>query len=164
VSGHVAGHLSAYVDGALGVRDLERVRAHLEVCPVCLREYGELRALRSLLRGLPDPAAPDGLDERMHWRLAREAARGGGSRLRRFLLSAIRHPARLRTAVACAALLVALTLPWGWVQQWGAREAPLDTDAYLRDYIVLSSDRPLTDDVATTLVTSTVLTTEPQYP
>lgn len=162
MSDHVTGHLSAYLDGALGVRDLERVRAHLEVCPSCLRAYREFRVLRGMLRGLTDPAAPDGLAERIHWRLTRESARRADSPVRRFLSGVARQPARLRTAVACAALVLAVGLPLGWVQQWGARETPLDTDAYLRDYIVLSSDRPLNDDAATTLVTSTVPIQEPQ--
>lgn len=160
MSRHVTDHLSAYVDGALGVHDLEHVQAHLEVCPSCLREYEEFRALRGILRRLPEPSMPEGFTERIHWRLRREAAR----RIRPSLLDFVpsfRHTP-LRLALVCATLLLVLGLPLGWMWRGGVHETPLDTDAYLRDYLVLSADRPLTDEVATTLETSNVLAPEPQ--
>lgn len=44
--------LSEYLDGALRVRDAERVEAHLLDCAECQTLLGELRRTRSLLRGL----------------------------------------------------------------------------------------------------------------
>lgn len=159
MSGHVTDRLSAYLDGALGMRDLERVQAHLETCAACLRQYGELQALRGLLGSLPEPSVPEGFAERIHWRLQREAVR------RRSLATALRIPALpilpVRLALAGAAVLLVLGLPFGWMTR-GAHEAPLDSDAYLRDYLVLSADRSLSDEAATTLVTSNVGTPEPQ--
>ena len=52
---HVSDHLSTYIDGALGVREVERVKAHLDVCPSCQQEYQGLQAVQRLLRGLSDP-------------------------------------------------------------------------------------------------------------
>jgi anti-sigma factor (TIGR02949 family) len=159
MSAHVTDRLSAYLDGALDVRDLERVQAHVETCPNCLREYEELQALRGLLRSLRAPAPPAGFDERIHWRLTREAAHPRRTSLRDLLSF---RPVLLRVAVVCATLALLVGLPLGWMSGWlGVREAPLDMDTYLRDYLVLSADRPLADEVATTLVTSDVPAPEP---
>jgi len=158
VSAHVTGLLSEYIDGSLGVFDLEHVEAHLETCPGCLGEYEEHLALRGILRGLPEPRMPEGLSERIHWRLQREAVR----RTPRGFASIVRWPSRFsppRLVLACATLLLVLALPWGWTR-FAVREAPLDADAYIRDYLMLSADRPLSDQVATTLVTSDVLIPE----
>ncbi|HEX4835616.1 MAG TPA: zf-HC2 domain-containing protein [bacterium] len=159
MSAHVTDRLSAYLDGALDVRDLERVQAHVETCANCLREYEELRALRGLLQGLRAPAPPEGFADRIHWRLTREAAH----RLRPSLRDALSfRPFPLRLALALATLLLLIGLPLGWLSgRVGVREAPLDMDTYLRHYLVLSADRSLTDEVATTLVTSDVPAPEP---
>lgn len=157
---HVTDRLSAYLDGALGVRDLAHVQAHLETCANCLRAYEELQALRGLLRGLPEPAMPEGFAERIHWRLQREAGRP----LRRSLFDRVSFPALLplpvRLALVGAMVLLVVGLPLGWMRS--AHETPLDSDAYLRDYLMLSADRSLTDEAATTLVTSNVVIPEPQ--
>jgi len=162
VSDHVTDRLSAYLDGALSAQELERVQGHLAGCAGCGRAYAELAALRRLLRGLPDPAVPEGLAERLHWRLMREARADARPRLRELLRSLSLRPTPLRLALACAALALALGLPLGWLSRWGVHETPLDPDAYLRDYLVLSTGRPLTDEVATTLVTYTLPAPEPQ--
>lgn len=156
MSAHVIDRLSAYLDGALGARDLERVREHLDVCPSCLREYGELETLRKLLTSLPEPVPPDGLVERIHWRLRREAVRP--SRPKIFSGLALRP---LRLALVCATLLIVLGLPLGW-GRFAAHDAPLDSDAYLQTYLVLSAERPFADEVATTFATSDVVFPDPQ--
>src|SRR5438445_10782939 len=74
MSRHVSDQLSAYIDGALGVRDVERVKAHLDACPACLQEYRGGQEVQRLLRALPDPAPRAGFVDRMHWQL-QEAAR-----------------------------------------------------------------------------------------
>lgn len=160
MSDHVTDRLSAYLDGALGVRDLEYVRGHIETCPACLHEFEELRALRSLLRQLPEPVAPEGFAERVRWRLQREAGRRVRMSLRDMLSIPLRRPVALRWALACAALLVVVGLPLGWLAG-PVHQTPLDADVYLRDYLILSVDRPLTDEATTTLVSSTVLAPEP---
>ena len=62
---------SAFVDGALGDADRERLLAHLVDCGDCRREVAELRHVRSLLTGSTDPgltpvdlSLPTGLDRR----------------------------------------------------------------------------------------------------
>lgn len=153
MTAHVIDRLSAYLDGALGARDLERVREHLDVCPSCLREYGDLETLRNLLTSLPEPVPPDGLLERIHWRLQREAVRP--SRPEIFSGVAFRP---LRLVLACATLLIVLGLPLGWVTgRFVAHDAPLDADAYLHTYLVLSAERPFADEVATTFAASDVV-------
>src|SRR2546427_795945 len=75
MSRHVSDQLSAYIDGALGVRDVERVKVHLDACPACLQEYRGVQEVQRLLRALPDPAPRAGFLDRMHWQLQQEAAR-----------------------------------------------------------------------------------------
>lgn len=154
MSRHVSDLLSAYIDGALGVRDVERVRAHLDTCPPCLMEYNELRDVQRLLAGLPDPTPRLGFLDRVSWRLAREAARQSRPGLVNRLVSVFQaQPIRL--AVAATAMAVVLGLPWALVTgQFGSREAPLDTDAYVRHYLLLSSDRSLVDEATTTFVSN----------
>lgn len=158
MSVHVTDRLSAYLDGDLGARDLEHVQAHLETCASCQREYGELRTLKSMLRSLPEPVPSEGFAERLHWRLQREAGRP--ARLALFWSFTARP---LRLALACATLLLVLALPLGWMTgRFAGREAALDADAYLRSYLLLSADRPFSDEVATTLAAAEVIFPEPQ--
>lgn len=159
MSAHVTDRLSAYLDGVLDVRDLERVQAHVTICPSCLREYEELRTLRGLLRTLREPTPPAGFAERVHWRLARDAHHPRRASLREMLSV---RPTRLRVAVVCATVLLLVGVPLGWLAgRQSVRETPLDMDMYLRHYLVLSADRSLTDEVATTLVISDVPAPEP---
>ena len=154
MSRHVSELLSAYIDGALGVRDVERVRAHLDTCPACLMAYRELQDVQRLLTGLPDPAPRLGFLDRVSWRLAREAARHSHPGLVRRLVGVFQaQPIRL--AVLATAIAVVLGLPWALsTGQFGAREAPLDTDAYVRHYLFLSSDHSLVDEATTTFVSN----------
>jgi anti-sigma factor RsiW len=154
MSAHVTDRLSAYLDGALDVRAIEQVQAHVRTCPECLRDYQELRSLRGLLRNLREPTPPAGFAERLHWRLTRDA-----SHPRRFSLRAVfsARPTLVRVAVVCATLLLLVGIPLGWLSgRQSVREAPLDMETYLRHDLVLSADRSLTDEVATTLVISDV--------
>lgn len=155
---HVADRLSAYLDGALPASDLEFVQAHLEVCGTCGRAYEELRTLRGLLRTLPEPAVPAGLADRIHWRLAREAARRPSPWS--VAWAALVGPGAtrpLRLALAAATLLIVIGLPGGWVSGLFAPHGTVfDPDAYVRDYLLTSSDR-LTDDVTRTVIAHTAL-------
>lgn len=154
MSGHVSDLLSVYIDGVLGVRDVERVRAHLDICPACQMEYQGLQGVQRLLAALPDPAPRPGFMDRVSWRLAREAARQSQPSLVSRVAGVFRAPP-LRLTLAAAALAVILVLPWALVTgQFGAREAPLDTDAYVRHYLFLSSDRSLVDEATTTFVSN----------
>ncbi|HYM90438.1 MAG TPA: zf-HC2 domain-containing protein [bacterium] len=152
MSGHVSDQLSAYIDGALGVQDVERVKAHLDICPRCQQEYRGVQEVQRLLRALPDPTPPAGFLDRVHWRLQREAAGHPRPGLVARVLGVF-TPRPLRLALAASALVLILGLPWAWMTgQFGPRQAPLDTDAYLRHYFVLSADRSLADEATTTFV------------
>lgn len=161
MSAHVTDRLSAYLDGALPASALERVQAHLERCGMCARAYEELRALRGLLRSLPDPAVPAGLVDRIHWRLARDAAAAapGWSRWRDVWAAWTRPSAVRPVRFALAAVMVAVImgLPMGWVSGlFAPRGTSFDPDVYVRDYLLLSSDH-LTDDVTRTVIAHTAL-------
>jgi len=156
---HVADHLSAYLDGALPASDLGHVQAHLETCGVCGRAYDELRALRGLLRNLPEPAVPAGLVERIHWRLAREDAARQSSPWRAVWALLNRPPVvrPLRLALAGATMLVIMGLPMGWVSGlYAPHGTSFDPDTYVRNYLMLSTDH-LTDDVTNTVIAHTAL-------
>ncbi|HET7266167.1 MAG TPA: zf-HC2 domain-containing protein [bacterium] len=154
---HVADHLSAYLDGALPASDLEHVQAHLEVCGTCGRAYEELRSLRGLLRELPEPAVPAGLADRIHWRLTREAARRPSPWAAAWAVLPRPVARPLRVALAAATMLVVIGLPGGWVSGlFAPRGTTFDPDAYVRDYLLTSSDR-LTDDVTRTVIAHTAL-------
>ena len=151
---HVADRISAYLDGALPASDLEYVQAHLEVCGECGRAYTELRTLRGLLRGLAAPAEPAGLVDRIHWRLAREEAALRTSPWHT-AWAALTQP--LRVALASATVLIIIGLPMGWVSGvFAPRGTLFDPDAYVRNYLLTSSDR-LTDDVTRTVIVHTAL-------
>ena len=160
MNAHVCEELSGYIDGALGVRDVERVKAHLDICPSCLQEYRGLQEVQGLLRGLPDPTPRAGFMDRVHWRLQREVARPDRPHLLSSLLGVFAvRPFRL--ALVASALVLVLGLPLAWMTgQFGTREVPFDTDAYVRHYLVLSSDRSLVDEATTTFVSSDLGTPE----
>jgi len=151
---HVVDRISPYLDGALPASDLEYVQAHLEVCGACGRAYTELRALRGLLRGLARPAEPAGLVDRIHWRLAREEAALRESPWHA-AWAALTQP--LRVALVGATVLIIIGLPLGWMSGLFAPRGTLfDPDAYVRNYLLTSSDR-LTDDVTRTVIVHTAL-------
>ncbi len=156
--GHVTDRLSAYLDGALGAGDLVRVQAHLETCPVCVREYEEFRALRGLLRALPEPALPEGLAGRVRLRLERDAGRWRGAASVLSILWPPSLPRRL--ALAAVALVLVSGLPLSRMMH--ATERPLDSDAYVRTYLTLSADRTLTDETTATLIASNVAAPAPR--
>jgi len=153
VSAHVTDRLSAYLDGALGADELGRVEAHLETCGCCLREYQELGALKRLLRRLPEPSPAEGFGERLHWRLQREAARRQAPTWFGWL-----RGSPLRIALACATVLLVLAPPAGRLM---SPQTPLDADAYLREYLILSVGQPFGDETGATIATSIPPSPEP---
>ena len=50
--------LSALLDGELDETTAAAVRAHVQECAECSRDWGELRATKQLLAALPEPKAP----------------------------------------------------------------------------------------------------------
>jgi Anti-sigma-K factor rskA/Putative zinc-finger len=101
--------LGGYVLGALGPDEVAVVERHMETCPRCGREYGELAALPALLdlAGSAEAeleAPPAELEEAVLDRFARER-RGVAPPARR-----PRRALRVGAALAAAALAVAVTL------------------------------------------------------
>ncbi len=61
----VQNRLSAYLDRELGGDELLQIRAHLSTCKECRAESDGLRALKSLLGGVPCPEPSEDLCERL---------------------------------------------------------------------------------------------------
>jgi len=76
----VRGLLDSYLDGALDEGLTARLEAHLFTCATCYRAWRELLDLRGAAASLPAEAPPDGLRERIHARVAAEAAAAVPSR------------------------------------------------------------------------------------
>lgn len=55
---HVHDRLDDFIDGALSDGEMDAVRRHLEVCPVCVAEADGLCELRSAARALPREITP----------------------------------------------------------------------------------------------------------
>lgn len=55
---HPRADLSAYLDGELAPAATLRLEAHIASCAACAAQLGELRETRSVLRSIPDEAAP----------------------------------------------------------------------------------------------------------
>lgn len=88
--------------GELGESDAERTRAHLEGCPDC-RRFDEVEASfdRLIAGALASAPAPEGLESRVHARIAEAAPVRG----------ALRSLPSWGWAAAAAALIVGLFLP-----------------------------------------------------
>ncbi|MFO7649730.1 MAG: zf-HC2 domain-containing protein [bacterium] len=54
-------------DGNLAGAEQSAVEAHVAACPDCRRELESLRADTALLRSLPEPPVPDGLEPGVMW-------------------------------------------------------------------------------------------------
>jgi Tol biopolymer transport system component len=50
--------INAYLDGELSSWEQEQLRAHLEECPLCRKEFESLHATRQLLASIPSPERP----------------------------------------------------------------------------------------------------------
>ena len=69
--------LSAYLDGCLPARRMERMEHHLEAerCPDCREQLEQLSAVGTMLRHLPAPAVPANLEFQVRLRLSQERRR-----------------------------------------------------------------------------------------
>jgi predicted anti-sigma-YlaC factor YlaD len=105
MNGHLKELLDAYLDGELNASQRRQAEAHLEGCPECRSELEQRRALSSILRADPMPAA--GKSEQ---RFTAEVS-----------MRMARKPAASRTANRTAAAVwmavpVTLALAWAFVQ------------------------------------------------
>ena len=66
---------SAYLDGAVSGRQMQRIAQHLEACPECSEEFGALRAMQRSLAALGPAKAPEDLGLRLRLAISHEQAR-----------------------------------------------------------------------------------------
>ena len=112
--------LDAYADGELSCREMERVRAHLEVCPDCRAYMDDLSAMRAAFPEAEDTPVPEGFADGVMARVAvtpqtRAAGTGGRRRMRRLWGGA--------AAAACVALVLHFAVSGGGVQDILTRAA-----------------------------------------
>jgi len=62
MSEHIIQKLSAYLDGELNDREIQKIEKHLEECAICQEEYESLQSLSSLLAEAPLPDFPSAKD------------------------------------------------------------------------------------------------------
>ncbi len=101
--------ISAAVDGALSPSELERLNAHLALCPECKALYQDLTAIHAALRDLPPVEVPADLPDRIMAAVAAEKVlpfapaekKKSSAHWQRWLASA-------------AVLAVVVAGAWGW--------------------------------------------------
>jgi hypothetical protein len=71
----VQSSFSAYLDGAVSGRQMQRIARHLEDCSVCNREFSALRAIQRLLAALGPAKAPADLGLKLRLAISHEQAR-----------------------------------------------------------------------------------------
>ncbi len=163
---------SAFVDGALGDADRERLLAHLVGCGHCRREVAELRHVRSLLTGSTDPGlAPVDLSHRLVSIAGEEATEplwtrpfrrtaGGG------VLPSERHQIRIRVVagvLGCSlAVLAVLGIGYLFAPTDGAPVALDPTHRAVAEFTSVVSAFPLDGRVSAALQGRPVSTTAPQ--
>ncbi len=124
--------LSAYLDGELTAEDEQEVREHLARCEACRDELRQLQAVRSLLRRLPEPQAPEDLWGAVRSRTVRALPRR-------------RWPARAVLAVAAAAVVVLLALPAVRTRVDRLRAAGVGVDVFVREHALATAGEPFAD-------------------
>ncbi len=134
--------LSALCDGALSHADSERVRAHLDSCRRCTEDLAELKALKALLRGLPQPEPRTAFWADTHRKVRLHAA--SGARPARRLFAPRMH---IGWGIAAAAIFVVgiLAAPRRIDQTPLPREPAIHVAALVSLHANLRADRPLED-------------------
>lgn len=75
---HVWEHISAYIDGDVDADLRDEIDKHLETCEICSAVLDSTRNLVVLVADDRVFELPAGFSERLHERLERELATGGG--------------------------------------------------------------------------------------
>jgi anti-sigma factor RsiW len=135
---HPDADLSAYVDGALTPEEATRIAAHLATCPACRAVAEDLRAVRSLVRSVPEPEPDPGA-------LARTLRHVEDSRIhRRSGWGAV------WVAAAAAGLALLLQLPWVPVPRSDAAEEAVQ----LRYHARVTLAHPMAEVAVATFLSS----------
>ncbi len=126
-----------YVDGRLRKSEHSRVEAHLFECQECAVRIREIRSLRSTLRKLPEPKAPDDLRTKLQVSASLERQvllENDGSRLRhawhnwKFRMNQIMRPLTIPATGGLLSSLIlfgALAFTIGTTTQGVAYEVPI---------------------------------------
>jgi len=112
----VRNQLSPHLDGRLSTPAMRRVKAHLQACERCRAECAELRALKAMLGGAAQPAAPPGFWDSLHADLRERALQREEEPARGWLAWTWRRAPVLTAGLA--ALLLAAIIP---VEYFGPR-------------------------------------------
>jgi len=106
------GLLSPYLDGAVTGTEMQALRAHLDGCDACMREYKLLRQMQQLLVSVGRVKEPADLGLKLRLAISREAAEAGRPRYEAFrmrlenALNAFMVPAT--AGLVCALLIFGL--------------------------------------------------------
>lgn len=97
--------LDLFADGELPTAEMERVRAHLEICPGCRGYVDDALAIRAGFPDAEDTAVPEGFVESVMERVREDAGKGAGSmELKR--RAARRRAGTFAALAACCALVI----------------------------------------------------------
>lgn len=127
--------LDLFVDGELSVEEMDRVQAHLEVCPGCQAYVDDALAIRAAFPEAEDEDVPEGFAESVMERVRRDAGKDDKViQLRR--RSFRRWMGTLAAAAACCALVISLRggslfngMNAPTASGGGMDSAPADTDS-----------------------------------
>lgn len=137
----VRSRLGAYADGELGGEIREGLEAHLAACRVCAGEMASLRALGTLLGGLPAPPVPAGLESSILDAAARHPL--GTRRTPRLWSSVLRVAAAILVALAGAYLGARSSgLPAAAVEMARAPGGDSVESLYEQSFALLPADSP----------------------
>lgn len=156
--------LAELVDGALGVREAERLHAHLVSCPGCQAELASLRQVRDRLRSAtPDRAASAALTDRLLSIAGPEAAqplyaRPFDTRPTGVLPSRRRQTRRaVAGAVTMTCLILVGLVGVGWVAAPPTRTPALDPGPVAREEFAAALSSGLLSNPAVTAARATEL-------
>ena len=70
---------SAYLDGAVSGREMQRIAEHLDACPLCSNEFTAWRAMQDSLSMLRSTKAPEDLGLKLRLAISRERSKRSSS-------------------------------------------------------------------------------------
>jgi anti-sigma factor RsiW len=109
---HASELLSPFIDDMPDEAQARALRAHLDDCTACRREYEQLARMREILLSVPERPLPAAFDERLRQALARLAdeAPADAARPSRAARTRSRHSRRLWSSVAAVLAIGLLSL------------------------------------------------------
>jgi anti-sigma factor RsiW len=139
--------VSAYIDGEMTGLEMQRVRAHLQVCRECAQAAEEMRSLKQALVSLRTMAPPEGLADRICAQLADVRPLSPLTRLVEKLRDVFTARRRVRTAwaVGCAAAVMLFAVLIVGVHQEPSVISAAPLDEYVQHQIAEFDSKPFID-------------------